>query len=56
MTVLRKEQTPNAGYTKEPGTMTNTGRSAKHNTPKAKQRTQQPPKGKKLDPGKSTAT
>jgi len=47
---------PNAGYIKEPGTMTNSRRSAKHNTPKVKQLTQQPSKGKKLDPGKITAT
>jgi hypothetical protein len=50
LTVLRKRTTQaisnNAGYIKEPGTMTNSGRSAKHNTPKVKQCTQELSKGK----------
>jgi hypothetical protein len=65
LTVLEKEQMPYTDYAKEPGTMTNSGRSEKHNTSNVskkhntsnvKQHTQPPSKGKKLDPGENTAT
>ena len=53
---IEKEQMPYADFTKELGTMTNSGRSEKHNTSNVKKHIQPPSKGKKLDLGRNTAT